>query len=304
MKAADVHHVLPPRRSAGTHPLTVVFTRFATVWLVGAFTFVGLATWPGLVPVALAQQSTPRQVTVRIISRGNPHLPEITLTFDDGPNPPYTSRILTILRHFGIEATFFCIGLQVAAHPGIVKQEYAAGETIGNHTWSHPSLPTLSAAQVLSQLTMTSDLVEHSIGVRPRFFRPPYGALDAQVLAQVKRLGLTTVLWSVDPQDWLRPGVTVIISRVLAQTGNGAIILMHDGGGNRSQTVAALPTIIETLRLRGFHFVTLRHLVADLNKSAGALAAEAKQRHDPAPTPQSLFLFALGLQGEDDKFLP
>jgi peptidoglycan-N-acetylglucosamine deacetylase len=294
MKTAGVHHVLPPHRSAGTHPATVVFTRRATLWLVGAFTLVGLAMWLGLDPLALAHQITPRQAAGRIISRGNPHLPDITLTFDDGPNPPYTSHILAILRQFGLKATFFCIGLQAAAHPELVKQEYAAGDTIGNHTWSHPSLPKLSAVQILAQLTMTSAFVQNSIGMRPRFFRPPYGALDAQVLAQVNRLGLTTILWSVDPQDWSRPGVKVIISRVLSQTGNGAIILLHDGGGNRSQTVAALPPIIETLQHRDFHFVPLQKLVADLNESTLALAAKAKERRDPASAPQSPFLFALG----------
>jgi peptidoglycan/xylan/chitin deacetylase (PgdA/CDA1 family) len=239
----------------------------------------------------LEHKITAPQARDSIISRGNPHLPEITLTFDDGPNPPYTSQILAILKRSGIRATFFCIGSQVATHPEIVRQEFAAGHTIGNHTWSHPSLPALSASQVRAQLTMTSDIVQHITGVRPRFFRPPYEALSAQVLAQVNQLGLTTVLWSVDPRDWSLPGVNVIISRVLSQTGNGAIILMHDGGGNRSQTVAALPVIIATLHKRGFRFVTLQQLVADLNKSTLALAAGDNLPRGPALALESALLF-------------
>jgi peptidoglycan/xylan/chitin deacetylase (PgdA/CDA1 family) len=250
-----VDYVLLPRR---IYSATLVVLVSTILWLVG------LVPGSGLFPVTLAHKITMPQAQDPIISRGNPHLPEITLTFDDGPNPPYTSQILAILKRFGIQATFFCIGNQVAAHPGIVQQEFAAGNTIGNHTWSHPSLPTLSASQIRAQLTMTSDIVQYITGMRPTFFRPPYGALSAQVLAQVNQLGLTTVLWSVDPRDWSLPGVNVIISRVLSQTGDGAIILMHDGGGNRSQTVAALPIIIETLQQRGFHFVTLQQLAADL----------------------------------------
>lgn len=281
LSAADVDHVPPPRRSVGTPPPTAVLTLRTTLLIVGLLTLAGLVTGIGLAPAALARQSTALQAPGSIISRGNPNLPDLALTFDDGPNPPYTSNILAILRQFGIEATFFCIGRQVAAYPDLVRQEEAAGHTIGNHTWSHPSLPALSAPQILAQLTMTSDIVQKTIGVRPRFFRPPYGALNAQVLAQVDQLGLTTVLWSDDPQDWSRPGTNVIISRVLSQVSNGAIILMHDGGGDRSQTVAALPTIIETLHQRGFRFATIPQLVADLATSSVIHGAKAKQRPDP-----------------------
>ncbi len=273
--SADVDHVLSPRRSVGTPPPTTVFTLRAALWIVGLLTLAGLVTGIGLVPAALARQSMALPAGGSIISHGNPHLSDIALTFDDGPNPPYTSPILAILRQFGIEATFFCIGRQVAAHPELVRQEEADGHTIGNHTWSHPFLTALSTLQILAQLSITSNIVQKVTGVRPRFFRPPYEALNARVLAQVDRLGLTTVLWSDDPQDWSRPGATVIISRVLSGAGNGAIILMHDGGGDRSQTVAALPTIIETLHNRGFHFVTLQQLVADLQTSSVVHGAEA-----------------------------
>jgi peptidoglycan/xylan/chitin deacetylase (PgdA/CDA1 family) len=209
-----------------------------------------------------------------ILSRGSPSLPEIALTFDDGPNPYYTLQILAILKQFGIKATFFCIGRQVALFPKIVKQEYSNGNVIGDHTWSHPFLPSLSPVQIYSQMAMTSDILQKTIGVRPKFFRPPYGSLDSTVLVEANELKLTTTLWSDDPRDWSLPGTAAIISRVLSVAGNGTIILMHDGGGNRAETVAALPTIIETLLKRGFHFVTLPQLLSDLEKNSGPYVKE------------------------------
>lgn len=281
LSAAAIDHVLLPRRSMGPHPATLVVIVSATLWFIGALTLDGLAPGSGFFPVALAHKLPVPQARHPIISRGNPHLPDIALTFDDGPNPPYTAQILAILLQFRIQVTFFCVGRQVAAHPDLVRQEAAAGETIGNHTWSHPFLPALSAPQIFAQLTMTSHILQKTIGMRPRFFRPPFGALNAQVLTQVNRLGLTTVLWNDDPRDWSRPGTSVIISRVRSEADNGAIILLHDGGGDRSQTVAALPTIIKALHKRGFRFVTLRQLVADLQTSMVVHGAETNQGPDP-----------------------
>jgi len=281
LSAADVDHVLLPRRSRGPHPATLVVMVSAMLWFVGALTLDGLAPGSGFFPVALAHKLPMPQARDPIISRGNPHLPDLALTFDDGPDPPYTAQILAILQQFRIQATFFCVGRQVEAHPDLVRQEAAAGETIGNHTWSHPSLPALSAPQILAQLTLTSQILQKTIGMRPRFFRPPYGALNVQVLTQVNRLGLTTVLWNDDPRDWSRPGTRVIISRVRSEADNGAIILLHDGGGDRSQTLAALPIIIKALYKRGFRFVTLRQLVADLPPSMVVHGAEANQGPDP-----------------------
>ena len=195
---------------------------------------------------------------------GNTHLPEIALTFDDGPNPFYTPQVLAILQKYGIKATFFDVGYLVADYPYIVRQEYNEGNTVANHSWSHLVLTYLSAQAILSQLTSTTNAIQAAIGVRPTFFRPPYGATNNTVLAQARHLGYTTVLWDGSAEDWKVPGVSVIINKLLSYARNGAILLLHDGGGNRAQTVAALPTIITTLENRGYKFVTIQQLVDDL----------------------------------------
>ena len=177
---------------------------------------------------------------------GNPRLPEIALTFDDGPNPPYTSQILAILQQYQVPATFFAIGSEAANHPALVSDESQQGIVIGNHTWTHPNLTTISPDQVQTELERTSEEIQADAGVEPTLFRPPGGNFNSQVQAIAASLGLSTILWNVDPKDWSRPGTNVIIQRVLDATHNGAIILMHDGGGDRSQTVAALPTIMTT----------------------------------------------------------
>lgn len=199
------------------------------------------------------------------IYSGNTDLPEIALTFDDGPNPFYTPQILAILQQYEIKATFFDIGYLVEDYPALVRQEYNAGNTVADHSWSHPDLTRLSAGGVRSQLAAASDVIRSVIGVPPTFFRPPYGAFDSVVMQQAGALNLSAIIWNDEARDWLLPGVNVIIHRILALARNGAIILLHDGGGNRAQTVAALPTIISTLLARGFHFVTIQQLVRDIS---------------------------------------
>jgi peptidoglycan/xylan/chitin deacetylase (PgdA/CDA1 family) len=125
-------------------------------------------------------------------------------------------------------------------------------------------LTLLSASQILAQLDTTSNAIQATIGVRPTFFRPPYGAYNYQVLAQAQYLGITTVTWDDDSRDWTRPGVDAIVNRVLRTAHNGTIILMHDGGGDRSQTVAALPIIITELQHRGFQLVTIQQIADDM----------------------------------------
>ncbi len=203
------------------------------------------------------------QAKDRFFYHGNTQLPEIALTFDDGPNPPYTNQILSILQHYKIKATFFCVGSQVERYPQLVKQEYRQGNAIGNHTWGHPNMPALSVASIIWQLTTAGDDIQNATGVRPTLFRPPYGAVDSNVLTYANYFGLTVVQWNVDPRDWSRPGIDVIYQRVLAQTSAGSIILMHDGGGDRSQTVAVLPMIIAWFQQHHFQFVTLPRLVHD-----------------------------------------
>lgn len=230
-------------------------------------------------PLYLPQQLAVLEANHRFFYHGNTNLPEVSLTFDDGPNPPYTSQVLAILQHYGITATFFDVGRQVQAYPDLVRQEYGSGHSVGNHTWGHANLPALSAPSVIWQLTTDEDIIEHTIGVRPVFFRPPYGAFNTLTLEDINKFGLIAFMWSVDPRDWSRPGVKAIVARVLYQTRNGSVILMHDGGGNRSQTVAALPIIIESLQQRGFRFVSLQQLINDTRPPVPTKAT-------PTPSPQ------------------
>ncbi len=212
----------------------------------------------------------PTQTTVHApplsypLFNGNTHIPEIALTFDDGPSPFYTPQVLAILQQYRVKATFFDVGYLVADYPNIVRQEHNNGNIVANHSWSHPVLTYLSAQAIQSQLTSTTNIIQATIGVRPTFFRPPYGAINNTVLAQARNLRYTTVLWDESAADWNLPGVNVIVSRTLYYARNGAILLLHDGGGNRAQTVAALPIIIATLKSRGFKFVTIQQLVDDL----------------------------------------
>lgn len=200
----------------------------------------------------------------RPLFQGNPRLPEIALTFDDGPQPSSTPQILAILRRFGIRATFFCIGRQVAAYPTLVRQEQASGNLVEDHTWSHLNLISLPTPLLDQQIQLTAQAISRMTGTPPLFVRPPFGATDARVLARAQRLMLSIVLWNVDPRDWSLPGSGTIVARVLSTTHDGSIILLHDGGGNRAQTIAALPAIITALRARGLRFVTIGQLIDDL----------------------------------------
>src|SRR6266568_4865083 len=195
---------------------------------------------------------TPTSVPLKpIFSEGDGSRPDIALTIDDGPSP-YTSQMLSVLRQYGIHATFFVVGQNVQNYPDLVQQELADAD-----------LTKLSANAVRKEISDTSAILQQTAGFQPTFFRPPYGAITNSIQAQAYSLGLTSTLWSVDPQDWTTPGTQVIINRVLSEVQNGAVILMHDGGGNRSQSIAALKTIIPTLQQRGYHFVTVQQLAND-----------------------------------------
>jgi len=138
-----------------------------------------------------------------------------------------------------------------------VRQTVQEGNIIGNHRWSHPDLTTLTPAAIQQELSTTSTAIDQAAGVTPTLFRPPYGATDATVRSVAAHLGMVETLWTLDTKDWQRPGVETIVNTVLTRASNGSVILMHDGGGDRSQTVQALPQIISGLKERGFTFITL-----------------------------------------------
>ena len=182
----------------------------------------------------------------------------IALTMDDGPDPTYTPQVLEIFRQYGIKATFNMIGEQVGANLSLVREVSAAGHTITNHTWDHADLSHLSYTQVLSQMDRCNDALSNA-NQTPTIFRAPYGAWSKAVFQACAARNLTPVDWSVDPRDWDTANVDTqeIVRTVLRQTRAHSIVLEHDGGGNRRNTVAALKQFIPALLDRGYNFVAM-----------------------------------------------
>jgi peptidoglycan-N-acetylglucosamine deacetylase len=187
---------------------------------------------------------------------------DVALTFDDGPGP-YTPEVLNVLEHYRVQGTFFAIGKMERYFSASTIREIGDGDVVGDHTETHPLLARLSAHDQHEQLFEQIARIELLGGPRPRLFRPPYGSFDATTMRELHALKLLMVLWSVDTGDYLQPGVPEIVRRVLAGARPGAVLLMHDGGGDRSQTIAALPLIIRGLRARGFRLVTVPQLLLD-----------------------------------------
>ena len=181
----------------------------------------------------------------------------VYLTFDDGPAPAWTPRVLELLARYRARATFFVLGRSAAAYPDLVRQEFAAGHGVGNHTWSHRRLTGLTGGQLAAEVGTTSAAIQRATGAPVRCLRPPYAAVDAASADRVRALGLRLVLWDIDTYDWRGPGAGVIAGRVLGRVRPGDVVLMHDGGGNRGQTLAALGQVLATLSAKGFRFGAL-----------------------------------------------
>jgi cellulose synthase/poly-beta-1,6-N-acetylglucosamine synthase-like glycosyltransferase/spore germination protein YaaH/peptidoglycan/xylan/chitin deacetylase (PgdA/CDA1 family) len=201
---------------------------------------------------------------------------KLALTFDDGPDETWTPQILKILKDKGVPAAFFVIGESASQYPQIVRNEYQSGNEVGNHTFTHPDFETISKSQLQIELNLTELLLESNLGVKTLLFRPPYGidhqpetASEIQMLPIPQAMGYIIVGARVDPHDWGEPNggapppTATIVERVLhdAQLGKGNIILMHDGGGERANTVAALPQVIDGLRAKGYEFVSVADLL-------------------------------------------
>jgi peptidoglycan/xylan/chitin deacetylase (PgdA/CDA1 family) len=182
----------------------------------------------------------------------------VALTFDDGPSA-YTSAVLDVLAREQIHATFFLVGQEVGGRAALVRRMLAEGNIVGDHTWNHPDLSG-GGAFAAGQITSTANAIERAAGFRPCLFRAPYGAVSGALIGLARGLGFTTVQWDVDPRDWSLPGSSAIASNVLGHVQNGSIVLMHDGGGSRAQTLAALPTVIHALKARGYGFVTIAQM--------------------------------------------
>jgi peptidoglycan/xylan/chitin deacetylase (PgdA/CDA1 family) len=178
----------------------------------------------------------------------------IALTIDDGPSPLYTPQVLDILDKYGVKATFSMVGKNVTYYPSVARDVAQAGHTIINHTWDHANLPSLSATKQVSEISRATDAIHTATGVQPRMFRAPYGSWSKETLAYCASHNLVPLDWSVDPEDWAQPGVSKIVSTVMKTTHTGSIILEHDGGGDRSETVAALKIFVPRLLDAGYTF--------------------------------------------------
>ncbi len=178
----------------------------------------------------------------------------VALTFDDGPSE-YTPGFLQVLREKGVHGTFFEIGQEMPAREETMRQILAEGSEIGDHTMNHVELPDYT------QIAGAATRIEDYTHFKPCLFRPPGGAVDAGVIDTAGGLGLRTITWDVDPMDWSTPGTSAIYDTIVNTTQPGSIILMHDGGGPRDETLAALPQIIDTLRARGYGFETVSELL-------------------------------------------
>jgi peptidoglycan/xylan/chitin deacetylase (PgdA/CDA1 family) len=183
----------------------------------------------------------------------------VALTFDDGPVAD-TQRLLSMLATDGVRATFFTVGEMVTDHPEMVRAEVAAGDEVGNHSWSHPQLTHLSDSAVRSQVERTAQAIEDAGAPRPTLFRPPYGAIDARVRTDLAAEGVPAILWSVDTLDWLHRDPNSVYRRAVNGVRPGSVVLMHD---IHPTTVTAVPRIIATLKERGYTFVTVSELYGD-----------------------------------------
>jgi cellulose synthase/poly-beta-1,6-N-acetylglucosamine synthase-like glycosyltransferase/peptidoglycan/xylan/chitin deacetylase (PgdA/CDA1 family) len=224
-------------------------------------------------PVIRMAGSRPRSYTMPTMT--------VALTFDDGPDPTWTPKILAVLRHYRVPATFFLVGAHVASDPGLVREELRDGDEIGSHTYTHANLATAGWREDF-ELTLTQNALAGTAGVRTRLLRMPYSSepdalttADWRAAERAGRDGYLVVLANLDTTDWARPGVARIVAAATPRGRRGAIIMFHDGGGDRAQTAAALPAIITQLRARGYRFTTV---TGGLHLVAGDVPATARQR--------------------------
>jgi len=184
----------------------------------------------------------------------------VAITFDDGPHPQNTPRLLDILRARNVKATFYVIGRSVDLHPGVVRRTVAEGHEIGNHSHTHRLMTRLSDSEVRDEMRRCEDAIGRASGVRPRTMRPPYGGLAQRQRELVHaEFGYPTILWNVDPLDWKRPGPSVVAQRMISGANPGAILLAHD---LHAQTVDAMPATVDGLLRQGYKFVTVSQLIA------------------------------------------
>ncbi len=249
-----------------------------------------LSSPPLTSPTGTSAQLTPEK-TGKEVQPASPRLvyssvhvagPYIAMTFDDGPSPVSTPKLLDMLKARGIKATFFLIGENVAAHPDIVKRIYAEGHEVANHSWSHPPLNRCSSEKFQHELNATNEAIQAATGFRPTLIRPPYGATNANLdRAMNEKYGMKVILWSVDPMDWRYRNSERVANYILTHTKAGDIILSHD---IHPTTVNAMPKVFAGLIAKGFKFVTVSELIA-LQAPTTPKPASPKASEGPQPQP-------------------
>jgi len=250
------------------HDMAWFFALGASMFLVLALVFASHRSRPawtvmdGLRVEAAYGNALPTEggLSAATSSRSGPDRRLVALTFDDGPWPGQTDEVLRIFENQGARATFFMVGDRARAYPQLVRKVVGAGHLVGGHTLEHRRLAVLEPEEVRRQMVEGSNAITDVTGVAPTWFRPPYGAINRETMRQTQALGLRLAMWDIDTGDWRDPGVKKIVSRVMTEVENGSVIVLHDGGGDRRQTIAALPEIIRGLKERGYVLVTMQEL--------------------------------------------
>ena len=206
----------------------------------------------------------------------------VALTFDDGPGP-YTPQVLSVLEKYHVPATFFEIGVDIVDYPQYTQLLSQAGYPVEDHTWTHADLDGLSTSDLSYQIDQTQNEIKSITGTTPDCVRPPYDVFDTSVLNEIAARGLATISYSIDSLDWSQPGIEAIVHNVVSAAFPGAVVDMHDGGGDRSQTIAALPDIIQQLRAEGYGFVSVCGAQSASASSAGEQSAVYGFGEAPVP---------------------
>jgi peptidoglycan/xylan/chitin deacetylase (PgdA/CDA1 family) len=229
--------------------------------ILGGLGIAGVATWAGLETMWPTLHAYGRSFIG--LERGSPYL---ALTYDDGPNDPWTLRLLEVLDRHSVKATFFVLGKFVRQKPEIVRALAAAGHVIGNHSWDHPRLIFASDAELRRQVEQTQAAIFDACGVTPILFRPPYGGRRPGTLQAVRTLGLEPVMWNVTCYDWKATSADKVVAHAQRQIHGGDVILMHDGdqlamGTDRGHNVEATDRIIAQYKAQGYQFVTIPEMM-------------------------------------------
>jgi peptidoglycan/xylan/chitin deacetylase (PgdA/CDA1 family) len=235
-----------------------------------------LTTWQQEVQAKGISTDVPSRFRGVTIEKGSLSSSEkvIALTFDDGPWPESTAHILDILKKNHIKGTFFVVGQNVKNYPDLTKRTITEGHAIGNHTWHH-WYHYLNPQAATYEIVSTTDIIYKTTGVKTGLFRPPGGIMGNGVAAYARNNDYALILWSSDSVDYSHPSVSRLIGNIFREAAPGGIVLMHDGGGDRSHTVAALPEIIRKFRKQGYQFVTIPELL-EMQDHKQSLTAKKK----------------------------